>query len=397
MGSKKLNVALVFEGEVQSGGGYQTQLSTIIELLKLEKYNFKVFTFSDSNQIFLESLGIKTILVNGSLFDNIVRYINRQEFFLSFQAKLKLKSIFEKIIANNEIDLVYFLSPSILSLDLLEHNYIITVWDLCHRDFPEFPEVNFNREFERREQLYTKALKKAIAILTDSEIGKENIIKRYGIDDNRIFHVSYLPSVNIKKTNFVNIKSKYNISGHYIYYPAQFWAHKNHTYIIDALSILRKNGKEVAAIFSGSDQGNLKYILNYAKQLQVNDLVKYIGFAPGEEIYYLYKQSLALVMPSYFGPTNIPPIEAFYIGTPVIYSDLRGLREQVGDAALLCNLSNPESLAKQLTLLLNNKAKRKGLIKKGKMQLEKLQKNNIINIICKILEEYETKLKCWKY
>jgi hypothetical protein len=53
---------------------------------------------------------------------------------------------------------------------------------LCHRDFPEFPEVNYDREFERREQLYTKALKKAVAILTDSQIGKENVIRRYGID-----------------------------------------------------------------------------------------------------------------------------------------------------------------------------------------------------------------------
>jgi glycosyltransferase involved in cell wall biosynthesis len=101
-------------------------------------------------------------------------------------------------------------------------------------------------------------------------------------------------------------------------------------------------------------------------------------------------------MPSYFGPINIPPIEAFYIGTPVIYSDLRGLREQVGDAALLCNLRDPESLAEHLTFLLNNKDKREGLIKKGKMQLKKLQKNNIINIVCNILDDYETKLKCWK-
>ena len=56
----------------------------------------------------------------------------------------------------------------------------------------------------------------------------------------------------------------------------------------------------------------------------------------------LYKESIALVMPSYFGPTNIPPLEAFNLGVPVLYSDLPGLKDQVGDAALLLDLNKPK-------------------------------------------------------
>ena len=52
-------------------------------------------------------------------------------------------------------------------------------------------------------------------------------------------------------------------------------------------------------------------------------------------------------MPTYFGPTNIPPLEAFSLNVPVCYSDLDGLREQVGEAAFLMNLKNPESLARE--------------------------------------------------
>ena len=39
-------------------------------------------------------------------------------------------------------------------------------------------------------------------------------------------------------------------------------------------------------------------------------------------------------MPSYFGPTNMPPMEAFAIGTPVVVSDLPGFNEQIGNAGL---------------------------------------------------------------
>ena len=136
--------------------------------------------------------------------------------------------------------------------------------------------------------------------------------------------------------------------------------------------------------------------MDYAQKLNVTDWVKYIGFAPNEEIYHLYKQSVALVMPSYFGPTNIPPLEAFAIGTPVIYSDLAGLREQVGDAALLCNLKDPNHLAKHIELLLSNPGKRTMLIERGYKRLDELQQISISHILTQIFDDYLIKLKCWK-
>lgn len=390
-----MNIAVIFNDEPRSGGGYQTQLSMLLELKKIKKFNFIPFTFSQENKKLLESLGFRIVLIKEKFFSKAIRHLNKKEWTYYFSPKIKLITVFEKKLNENNIDLVYFLSPSSFSLNLVSHNYIITVWDLCHRDFPEFPEVNYYREFERREQLYTKSLKKAVAVLTDSELGRQNVIRRYGLNSNRVFSVSYAPSINAKKTPFVDIKNKYGINNEYIYYPAQFWPHKNHIYIIDAISMLKKDGINITAVFSGSDKGNLNYVLNYARKIGVDDLIKYIGFAPNEEIYHLYKQSLALVMPTYFGPTNIPPLEAFAIGTPVIYSNLDGLKEQVGDAALLCDLKNPSSLANHLKSLLQDKNKRNELIDKGKIRLKQLQQISD-NVLEKIFIDYEFKLKTWK-
>lgn len=396
MDSKKLNIAVVFDGELQGGGGYQQQLSTIIKLNELDKYNFIAFVFTHENKKVLKGYGINSVVMKKTLLDKIYRLFHRQDWFLPFSRRLKSKTLFEKSLDIHDIDLVYFLSPSGLSLDLTTHNYIITVWDLCHRDTPEFPEVNHFREFETREQLYTKSLKKAVAILVDSELGKTNIVKRYGIDDARIQVAPFKPSINAFVDNKVNVKEKYQISGDYIYYPAQFWSHKNHVYIIDAIAILKNQNIKLSAIFSGSNKGNLDYVLGYAKQAGVEDLIKYIGFSPNKEIYSLYKNALAMVMPSYFGPTNIPPLEAFAIGTPVVYSDLDGLRDQVGDAALLCDLKNPNSLAKHLKNLLESEDLRNDLIIKGRNRLDELSKSNIADILSKIFDDYVIKLKCWK-
>lgn len=391
-----MNIAVVFDGELHTGGGFQQQLSMILELKKLEKYNFITFVFSKENKKVLDYYKINSVLVKKSLIDKIYKIFHRKEWFFRFSKQFKLKTLFEKSIDSYNIDLVYFLSPSGLSLDLIAHNYIITVWDLCHRDHPEFPEVNQFREFELREKLYTKSLKKAVAVLADSGIGKANLIRRYGLDENRVCVVPFTPSLNSFVDKQVDVRSKYKINGEYIYYPAQFWSHKNHVYIIDAVAILKQQGINITAVFSGSDQGNLNYVLNYAEKSNVGERVKYIGFVPNEYIYSLYKNALALVMPTYFGPTNIPPLEAFAIGTPVIYSDLDGLRDQVGDAALLCDLRNPNSLAELLKCLLNSNKLRMDLIEKGKKRLSELNKNKITDTLSKIFEDYYVKLKCWK-
>jgi len=52
-----------------------------------------------------------------------------------------------------------------------------------------------------------------------------------------------------------------------------------------------------------------------------------------------------LVMPTFFGPTNIPVLEAWAFGCPVLTSDIRGVREQVGDAALLADPTSVEAIA----------------------------------------------------
>ncbi|MGB9680508.1 MAG: glycosyltransferase family 4 protein [Thermoanaerobacteraceae bacterium] len=396
MDSKKLNIAVVFEGDLTVGGGYQQQLSTILKLKELKKYNFIGIVFSEENKKALDSYGIKNILLKNSFWDKVVRLFLRQEWSFYLSNRFKIKTSFEKKILQYNIDLVYFLSPSTLSLDLVCHNYIITVWDLCHRDNPEFPEVNYYREFERREFLYNRSLKKAVAVIVDSKLGKSNVIKRYGVDEERVFVVPFSPSINAFSKSEIDVRNKYGITGDYIFYPAQFWAHKNHVYIIDALSILKADGMLITAVFSGSDKGNLEYVLNYSKSKNVDDLVKYIGFVPNEEIYPLYKNALALVMPTYFGPTNIPPLEAFAIGTPVIVSDIPGFREQLGDAALFCDLKNPKSLAEALKLIIKDSKYRDELIQKGRKRLEEISQIDLTNVLERIFDDYAVKLKCWK-
>ena len=88
------------------------------------------------------------------------------------------------------------------------------------------------------------------------------------------------------------------------------------------------------------------------KASNLENSVFYLGAAPEEDMPALYAPlSTALVMPTFFGPTNIPPFEAWHYGRPVICSNIPGIREQIGDAGLLVDPRSPEDLAQAMSRL----------------------------------------------
>jgi glycosyltransferase involved in cell wall biosynthesis len=402
-----MNIAVIFTEGAKDGGGFQYSLSvsTLLAKQKSQAYNFVFFTTKKQNVVILNKYGIKAFYLKWSNIDEFFSSVIRAQLISNIFRKLKIgiNTKFDRILGKHNIDLIYFVSPTPLSLATEKFNYIFTVWDLCFRDFMEFPEVYVRREFERRGTLYSIALKKAIKVITDSQYTKEKIVRRYNVDEERIAYFPFLlpdsASISEEKyiKNYIDIKKKYNIIGDYIFYPAQFWPHKNHIYILEGLKIMKeKYNRRINAIFSGSDKGNLKFVLNRAKELGINDQIFYIGFADDTDLPYLYKQSLALVMPTYFGPTNLPPLEAFALGCPVLYSDLPGLRDQVREAALLLDLKNPESMCQGLLKIIENPTFAKELIKSGNKRVETLYEKDFWFNLKDVLDDYSYKLRCWK-
>ncbi len=399
-----MKIAVILEQDILAGGGYQQALNMLLLLneKQCEKRQFVFITTLYNNIEILSTYGIQAHFLKLTLLSKVLLRIDLHPLFHKILRKMRKLNSFDMYLSKYGIDLIYFISPSHYALFSEKYNYVFTVWDLCHRDFMEFPEVRENRVFESRENIYQHALTKAIAIIVESKLGKENVIRRYGVDPERVEVLSLSPAPesglddNAYQVDFVDIKHKYQINGNYIYYPAQFWAHKNHVYILEAIALLKKKHNiELYAVFSGSDKGNLDHVLAVAESLEIKHLVKYVGFVSNEEIPYLYKQSLALVMPTYFGPTNLPPLEAFQLGVPVVYSDLPGLREQVGDAALLVDLSNPQSLVNQLLSLLHQPELRNHLIEKGRHQLLQHTDDERWTILKSIFDRFSVKLSCW--
>ena len=242
------------------------------------------------------------------------------------------------------VDIYWFTFPLQVNLSI---PYIYTLWDLGHREYPFFPEVSRPmKNWMLRERTYSESLIRATYVITGNETGKKEIVSNYLIPEKKIRIVPFEVSSFCRRTEK---KPDFDLPGEYYFYPAQFWAHKNHICILQAMKILKEEyGENINVVFSGSDKGNLSYIESRIKEYGLENQVMYAGFLKDEEIKYLYLNAKALIYASLMGPNNLPPIEAKFLGCPVIISDLCGHREQLGETAEYFDGYDPESLARIL-------------------------------------------------
>jgi glycosyltransferase involved in cell wall biosynthesis len=396
-------LATFFEGAETDGGVYVHRIGVLKVLRRLEQSaSIKVLVICHTAAAvrIVEEVGLTAVLRPRNLLRKVAGFLSTARFIkTTFGRSWGYRiSPWDRVLAELGCDLVYFGGHDSRAAQLYQHNYICTVFDLCHIEHPEFPEVAHFGEFERREHLFQTVLRKAVAIVTDSRAGRKLIARYYGVPISRIYAAPFLIDETVLQfvadpTKETAIRHQYGVTTPYVFYPAQFWQHKNHKYIIDALSImLERFGWAPQAVFCGSDKGNLAAILKYAATMKVGEYVKYCGFVPKEHLPHLYHGSLALVMPTYFGPTNIPPMDARAIGVPVCYSDTPAFREQLGDAAHYFDLKNPESLAQALESIRSTASAHGELDRANWRRALEEQEDRYVQVLRDIIDRYRQKI-----
>lgn len=246
---------------------------------------------------------------------------------------------------------------------------IAPVHDLMHRYEGRFPEVR--QEYEGRELYFSSLAKYAWCIQTDSKVGRQQFLESYSKYIRKGHtHVVSLPFTAPKhivdcKEEFIETPSKY------VFYPAQFWQHKNHINLIRAVHLLVKDIPDIHLVLVGSEKNNIRAIKKYISEHELESNVTIKGFISNENMTYLYRHAVGMIMPSYFGPTNIPPLEAMALGCPVAVSNKYAMPEQVGNAGLLFNPDSPEEIAECIKKLWLDEELRQSMIKKGFKRVER--------------------------
>lgn len=363
MHTNKLRIGVLLENYKKEIGGAHSYYNTLIE--GIADYSFDAsleFVFVCIGTIIDPSAPSKSYL-----FD-IKKIMRRKRPFLCFinaicwlkgisylplaikiqrsYTKRFNKEIREKL-TEHQIDIFYSLTPYYRDLD---YPTVTTHWDIGHKSTFAFPEVTFDDEYEPRELFYKKYLQKAFAVICESEAGKKELCAYKNINPARVFVVPMFPggiiNLDVSQPEQKRILEKFSIvKKDFFIYPAQFWAHKNHYNLVLAFEKLSQKYPSIKLLLPGSDKGNLPYIKNVVKQLDLEHKVIFAGFVSNEELYSFYKNAIALVMPTMLGPTNMPLLEADALDCKVICSDFPGHRESLGSQATYVDPGDPNAIA----------------------------------------------------
>lgn len=320
----------------------------------------------------------------------VLRNIKRR---LSLRKPVRARASWMDLLAKKEgIDLYWFTAPL---FEHLQTPYIYTVWDLGHREWPEFPEMRLDTyAWNLRELTYQEMLPRASYIITGNEQGERDILENYPLPEKRI-HIAPFPVSSFCFGG--ETKPTCEIPDSFFLYPAQFWAHKNHIRIVRAVEILRNRfGIKANVVFTGTDYINQRYVMDAVKKRNLDDNFCFLGFVDEKQLRWLYTHAVALVFSSLLGPNNLPPIEACYLGCPVILSDIQGHREEIGGAGLYFDGFDDEKLALHMRKLLLEPDERDLLIEKGKTLANQVIDHSYIDVIKGIIEDFSKKLECWK-
>lgn len=220
---------------------------------------------------------------------------------------------------------------------------ISVIHDLMHR-YESFPEASAPKEYQARETLFHNICVFSKMIFVDSEIGREQVIESYGEQfADKLFVLPFSPPMYLFTQDSVG--NEITLPDKFFFYPAQFWQHKNHKNLLAAIALLRDKGVRVRMIFVGSKKNGYDEVLQIIADKKLEQQVSVLGYVSDNIMRTLYKKARAMIMPTFFGPTNIPPLEGMAMGCPVAVSRKYAMPWQVGDAGLTFDPSSVEEIA----------------------------------------------------
>ena len=242
---------------------------------------------------------------------------------------------------------------------------VIQFHDLNFEHFPnDMPKLalwHYKRFFPRFAQ-------KAKRIVTVSEFSKQDILDCYHVDPQKIDVVYnganeiFSPLADERKEQ---IRAEYTGGKPYFMFVGSLHPRKNLARLFTAFDKFKnETDNDVKLVIVGEKRWWTEPIQRAYDAMRHKDDVVFTGRLSAENLHLVTASALASVYVSYFEGFGIPIVEAFRCGTPVITSNITSMPEVAGDAAVLVDPFNEDSIADGMKRVLDVDC-RNELVEKG--------------------------------
>lgn len=215
-----------------------------------------------------------------------------------------------------------------------------------------------DEQIRARNTLFSNLIGYSDIILFSSNNALQDMKKFYNREVTTARVLSFVSPVSCDVVDDMSTKrnelvEKYNISEKFFYIPNQFWKHKNHIVVFQAVKILKDQGIDIQLVCSGSssdyrDKNYYQSLLDYLSENKIEKNIRLLGLIDRDDVIFLIRFSLAVINPSLFEGWSTTIEEVKSIGHRVILSDINVHQEQDPPEAHYFDPNNANNLAEIL-------------------------------------------------
>jgi glycosyltransferase involved in cell wall biosynthesis len=252
-----------------------------------------------------------------------------------------------------------FHSPHYVLPPAIRCRSVVTIHDCIHLMFPQYLP-------NRAAYVYAKAsmwsaARRSSRILTVSEASKRDLIRFFDVPPDKIVVVYNAIDDQFSATpveeDVARVRERYQLDHKFVLYVGNVKPHKNLVRLIEAFDRLRRRGfDDLKLLIIGDEISKLPALRRAVHQYKLHKHVRFLGFLPADTLAVLYRLAAVFVFPSLYEGFGLPPLEAMASGTPVVTSNVSSLPEVVGDAAMLIDPYDVESIVDGIRRVLSEPA-----------------------------------------
>jgi glycosyltransferase involved in cell wall biosynthesis len=233
---------------------------------------------------------------------------------------------------------------------------VVTIHDTTLWMFPNF---HPKRRLLAMRPFIPLGAARARAIIAVSAATKRDVVRTLKVPERKVHVVYEAPARHFRplpRTEALNaVRRRYGLPASFVLYVGTIEPRKNLTRLLEAFSLLRRDGfGSHALVMVGSRGWKDADVLKGIERLGLRGAVRLLGRAPADDLVALYNLADVLAFPSLYEGFGLPVIEAMACGTPVVTSPNGSLAEVAGDAAELVDSTQVESIAAGLRRVLSD-------------------------------------------
>jgi glycosyltransferase involved in cell wall biosynthesis len=366
-------VAIVAMSRAEFGGTFQYTFSMIDALKRIAHNEYTIFT--DANNRSYDGCGLPVVAVPSA-----------GKAIFAFALTRLFHSRRSGIFGDVDVLIAPIYTTYLLATRL---PFVFTLHDLQERYFPE----NFSLAQRLWRGVSNWALSHAAAgIICESDHVKHDIERFLKIAGSKVAVIPAPPVTGLSRDAAASPAARSGMAASrvprtYIFYPAQFFPHKNHLRLVEAFGMVLAEYPDCSLVLTGKARYEFNVVMSKVIELGLEDRVIHMGYVSTEVLSALYVDAQFVVIPTLFESISIPVYEAFRLGVAVCASNVVALPEQIGDAGLLFDPYSVTDMAAKMLLLLENPARRAELIRNGKLKIGRLTRDLYAAQLSELLEK----------